>query len=964
MSLFSDLRPDRGLKTVVEAVKRLTDKLTRLQGPGPHSLCELSPDESDYQWLCQWAAHLSCGTLSLSRWLTGALALFLAAEAARREAQEGEVWPFMQERFVGKTRKTLFTANGQPTSTLKELLEEAAAQLNLRNVFGLVDTQEWYVSIYLQFGFTREGMARNLPGWLAGQPLTEAIIHLRDPDKGSNSFQQLWNALRNYRRDFLTKEQVRQVIRTSPWVLPSWEADLLRLARESLSLGTETDLPADPREEVARPFLLPPRLEWEPPGEPRFACPVTNLNDLGLSADHYHLQMAATNLATVFRQPDRTYVSDRGEISLPCTLAEAIISMVDPQGNVCASQVLELWDAQEDVNIFDGETGGPVSESSQGRLYRAHGYVLHTAADLVICPPQVVWRRLGGPKGRLLTLLPPGWDQELQVQTPNGSPLWNPQLMAPPAPKPVPPWAERVRVHWLSTHAPVNLGQTLRPVVQGLGPGACLTYVRLGGQALNFDPLRGVLSEVTVTPELALAGLHFLIGLACGNQQAQIRSTLKVTIVGAAQCTEQGWEPLRPAGTLTVREARDNVYRLFLPPDLADRKVALMEGSVHSNSLGKRPRPLGTLAGSGAPLVLRKSPYNCPDDLCQLAGAVVDHGIVRYVEFTGKEAAYQVCLTRPVQPGPGHQAVCWFVGQGVELVDHERIDTLEEARVWRVPCARQENADRAIIAIAYRGTWRGSGWLCALEKLLPAVEQSSTSPRQTAAMVRWCRLPILRTPDGGKHPIFEAFVRAHAADVLAAWLDVLAAWRDDNGLDGLGLFFDKSAENDRASQAALRTLFEGWQPPPDQLQAIIDLFAQVNPAQPLDMLRHCLLPVDPLLSGRLVLAWLKAHGSPALGGKTAAHYVRSLLLAAADLLPNASDFQVLQRQTDALEQAANTMRLDPNFLKQGIADPAVRALPHGSLSRVEAVNLAVALQVGSFRHYLGLRVLHRVADLL
>ncbi len=963
MSLFSDLPHNQELKGVAKAVMRLQETLAQLPGAGPHSLCELCPDEADYQWLCHWAAHLSCGAVSLTRWLSGALALFLAAEAARREAQEGHVWPIMQGLFEEETHRKFFTANGQPTLEFKKLLKEAAVQLNLRHVFGREGTHEWYVSIYLQFGFTRKGMETNLPDWLAGLHLTGAIIHLRDLEKGSNSFQQLWNALRNYRRDFLTKEQVRHVIRTSPWVLRSWEEDLLRLARESLSLGTESDLPVETPEVETRPFLLPPRLEWEPPEEPRFACGVTNLDGLGLSADHYHLQMGAATLATVFRQPDETYLPDRSEVSLPSTLAQAIVSIVDSLGRVYASQALDLWEAQEDVNVFDGETGRRISEREQVRLHTPHSYVLHTAADLVICPPQAVWRRLGGPMGRLLTLLPPGWPEELQVLTPSGSPLWNPQLVQGAAPKQVPSWAEKVRVRWLSADAPVNLGQTLRPDVQGLAPGVSLTYVRLGGRALNFDPLQGVLGEVTVTPELALAGLHFLIGLACDNEHVQIRSTLKVTILGAAQCTEQGWEPLRPTGTLTVREARDNVYRLFLPADLGDQKVALMEGSLHLNSLGRRPRPLGRLSGIGAPLVVRRAPYNCPDDLCQLADAVVDHGIVRYLEFTGKEAAYHLRLTRPIQPGPGHQVVCWFVSQGLELVEHEQIGAPEEGRVWRVACTRQENADRAVIAIAYQGCWRGSGWLCGLKKLLSAVEQNSTSPRQTAAMIRWCHLPVLQTPDGGQRPVLEAFAQTYAADVLAAWLF-------DNGLDGSGLLFDKSAESDRAAQAALRTLFDGWQPPPDQLQAIVGLFGQDNPVQPLGLLSHYLLPVDPLLTGRVVLAWLKAHGPPQTSRATAAQYVRLLLRDAADLPSGASDYQVRQRQTDALEQAAQTMRadsisaVDPNFVKEGIADPAVNALQNGGLNRVKAVNLAVALQVGSFRHYLGLRVLDKVAGLL
>ena len=133
----------------------------------------------------------------------------------------------MQKRFQSETHQRFFDANGQPSTQLKGLLREAIEELNLRHVLDRKDTLPYYLSIYLQFGFTHKGMTCNLPAWLAGQHLTEAILHLRHPDKGSKSFHQLWSALRNYRRDFVTKEQVRQVIRTSPWVLPSWEADPL-----------------------------------------------------------------------------------------------------------------------------------------------------------------------------------------------------------------------------------------------------------------------------------------------------------------------------------------------------------------------------------------------------------------------------------------------------------------------------------------------------------------------------------------------------------------------------------------------------------------------------------------------------------------------------------------------------------------------------------------------------------------
>ena len=230
MGLFATLPFDRGTKTVEEALTLLKKKLAQLPGRGPYSLCEVRPDDNDHQWLRQWASCLQMGTVYQMGWQTGGLALLLIAETARRDAQEGHLWPVMQERFEGTVQGRFFV-QGQPTREFKELLEQAARKLNLRHVFGREGKQEWYDSIYLQFGFTRNGMLSNLSSWLAGLPLTEAITYLRDSEEGSSSFQQLWSTLRNYRRDFLTKEQTRDVIRSSPWVLPSWEDDLLRLCK-------------------------------------------------------------------------------------------------------------------------------------------------------------------------------------------------------------------------------------------------------------------------------------------------------------------------------------------------------------------------------------------------------------------------------------------------------------------------------------------------------------------------------------------------------------------------------------------------------------------------------------------------------------------------------------------------------------------------------------------------------------
>ncbi len=467
---------------------------------------------------------------------------------------------------------------------------------------------------------------------------------------------------------------------------------------------------------------------------------------------------------------------------------------------------------------------------------------------------------------------------------------------------------------------------------------------------------------MVITPEIALAGLHFVLGLVRGDQRARVRSTLDLNIVGAAKRADLGWEKL--PHTLTVREGRENVYRLFLPADVCDQKVALMEGSLYSGLVGKRPGPLGRLAGIGAPLVVRTAPYY-GEDLCRLADAVVDHGTVHSVEPAESDCALNVRLIRPIHPGKGHQLICWIPGQGVEFLGGESIDSHDEGRVWRFPCTAPDTLTRAIGAIAYQGIWRGSGWCSGLDEILGEIEQGTMDARQTSALVRWCHLPLLQPSEIGRRPVLETFFRKHAADVLAVWLF-------DRGLEVLGLRFDDDADHSRAAWAGLRALFGNWQPSADHVQAIISLFQrEVENRESLVTITKLLLPQDPLLAGRLIFAHLKAKSVTPSDRKMASQYVPGLLREAADLPAGASEKQVRERQMGALDQAAETMMrvdaksgVDSNFVKVGIADPAVNALQNGDLKPREAENLAVALQFASFRQYLGMRVLEKVATLI
>ena len=160
-----------------------------------------------------------------------------AVEFARREGNERSLWVTIRQGHFSETTDSELFAKDHPTRLHKDALESAARWLNLRHVFGQVGLQNWFDTIYLQFGFSRGSFMRRLPEWLAGQGETLAIQQLLNGPMQSATFRQLWERLLDFRRHFITEQQVRPVIESSPWVLPEWAKDLMIQARTKPHLG-------------------------------------------------------------------------------------------------------------------------------------------------------------------------------------------------------------------------------------------------------------------------------------------------------------------------------------------------------------------------------------------------------------------------------------------------------------------------------------------------------------------------------------------------------------------------------------------------------------------------------------------------------------------------------------------------------------------------------------------------------
>jgi hypothetical protein len=963
MRIFNGLPTGDAYDTIGAAAFAIKKKAqTRDLLKSPWSLVELRPDNEDYLWLSEWTQSLHSGVVhrcltegKLRRFVVGdekctytesigTLLLMAAVEFARREGNERSLWVTVQQGHFSDTTDSELFVKANPTRMHKDALEVAARWLNLRHVFGQEGLQNWFDTIYLQFGFSKGGFIRRLPEWLAGQGETLAIQQLLNGPMQSATFRQLWQRLLDFRRHFITEQQLRPIIENSPWVLPDWTKDLMIQARTKLYLGSgvERDQQVNHPDDTITQFLDLPTLHWDPPQSPYFSCHVSNLSHLDLSDDFYRILIAGRNCGTLHRQSDGTYkITPSEDIRLPGFAPQLAANLVTTENQIVHSMTLQLWDSDEDVTAFRAGTGRRLNAWIDSMRPEA-AFILLLAPDLTINPQPAYWNTLVGQAAKLY-FLPQGWSSQTKVLL-DEDVLWQPRAISTPAL--LEQTAKDSIDAWvLGERRTLFIGDRFQleisPPVQSE-----IVYLRSEREPIHFRQLGSavITDPISVKPESissdASAKIQLTIGVKMNARLIRLQHIVPLPVLGATILAQDTWKSLNKGTVLTVEQAQTQPIK-FAVMDF--EKWHIFEGDTGVDRLWRRPRPIGTLAGLGASLTLRKGIYNVQDIPFVLAAEIIDHGIILDIESdapTTPTRTLSIRLLTSIEPDQ-HHTILWWDMNGTILDFSPEYSLTENDQHWWLANVPQMGTEPVVITIAYNGfrlgTWWDGSWNMALRSV-PKQEVMNV-----ATMLRWFHLPLL-----SKHFLDDVrqFALLYPAEVLAIWTSETAP-----------LATIRWSENNEDWLSVVRAIFQHWEPPTDFAQTSITLFDVVDLPLHEQLLNIALrlLRVSPLLMGKVIRSWVNNIGMPQWGIYQSRTLVRFLMFRIANV---ESDDELRQQKIAFQNEVA--VAIDPIFIEKGLLQRAIALFQGQKTSTLEEDNLATAMNIDSFRKLLSIRILEQI----
>lgn len=753
--------------------------------------------------------------------ILGCLFLIVAADSSRDESRENAVWPAVRAVFTkdSSNKKLLFT-QGQPSKLFKDMLEAAAHRFLIRNVFSSEISHKYFDTIKLQYGFTIKGARRNLHEWLVGlgQPLSVQILLGNNtcyPDLSSDSFKEMWDTLRAYRYDRVSRDRAGAILRASPWVRAKWVPELLARARVKLKSRTPVIIP-----DASTGVVKGVRLHWLAGAKPRLVLELYSeaLNTLTSETRSSQICAAVDGRVTgrwtkqpngawhgsnlMFCEPDRFLAS--------VNLRPTQLTLSTFEGDVLEECDLTALDLHRDVLVFDGEAGH-LLDSDRENLRTGKSYVILADADLSLAGvPYVEWVSIGLRKAYRLNA---PWSEDACLMLEDLE-FWRPQILK-KAYRP----NLRVILTFHDSERP-SLGDNVALVAEGIPQDTESATLLLGDDRVELEPHSGswvTSRDVSLTPEFVLGLEKRRIRLRSHSQVQTVPVILGLEPRGAAiyeRDSSSGgagrWRLLSEEQSLNIGAGRTQIRLLGTHHQ---KDPVLYEGWRSVGAIPHRGARLATLNlhGWGAPLeAVDKNTRRT------MASSVERHGCVSYVihNLFGRENKTPplIHLRAPVTPSVHHRVWIWSVNRAnptdVSPIDSEEISIQNDSLDWRIRMLPNTHA----IGLAFKGAWLGSWWhLKNIGRLL-----CSKVNVHSFALLRWFRIPVLSS----------ALSYNMQGAVYKAPLDFLRAWLGGQGLPkGLEV-----KPPDEGIREVVRHFLWCWKDRPYLVDKMLTLFGKASVA--------------------------------------------------------------------------------------------------------------------------------------
>ena len=900
------------------------------------SLIELSLTEDDFARLRDWGRTGTENSQSLNGNSHTSLGLVMTAycmEVARHEATEGEMWPQVYDSLGPRLRQIFFSAPGQPRQRIRNAMEYACRRLHLRHVFGSEGAQAWLRTVYLQFGVSAAGWKR-LPWWLSGQnsPIAVSDLLRSESSVHSKSFAELWHVLQEYRWRTVTRGDARSMIAVNPWVSGIGVDVILDLA-ESHREVEPTEKPfAQDNEAILAPPVLGLRGEV-----PCFEIELAHPAPEWMTEARYVLVVGDLARVQITRDGHGDYQIDGGSVALMPEQAGLKVDLLKDGVSALPEPVtLEFYGADEEIVAFDFRTGRKLDiwePIPQGRPC-----ALLSAPDICLNPPAAD-RKFMFAGQRTLSIyragIPPGMTASL-----DGEPLWSPIEL-------LPQQQTSSSVELVARSGSGAWGESV-PVEIRIEAGMQVRKLLIGSRALRVvaaetDSVR--FESVMLTPELE-AEKRAVLELLTNGRLRRIPVRFETTpCYGAALESAGKWQVLDPTSSLDRADLGKKRLLVRAPEFFNNQRTAqqdwaLLEGT---NFCG-RPRMNrefhSFLHGFGQSLELGLGPYNrVGDHRITVAQTVTDFGWIKSVERAGDH--WTIRFRHEVDPG-NFQVVAWM-GSGVLIVPPTAIEYNDN--IGSVACTFFETAP-VVFGASYEGVCVGTGiaerppysQLCSL------IEKSDDW-ESTARCLRWFHVPLM-----------ESHVRNSVVNRIAGnECRTLRVWTE-SGSSPISDLRQEDSNRDRWHYA-LRGFFERWKPELADAGNLIQHFELLS-GDPVRDLGTCwerhdeLLNIHPaLLAAVADLGVSVAYPEYPEARRIFLEMLQNMCL---DLPRNSGGAERLRADQDYLDEAAQSMGVDPSFILRSLLADARRLW---SREQVKTCNLGIALEVRPFRQWLAAKLI-------